>query len=136
MSVNRVILIGNLGKDPEVKTTPSGAVVATFSLATNEHYNDKHGVLNTQTEWHNIVAWGRIAEICREYLHKGKQIYITGKIQTRTYEDRDGNRRQRTEIVVDELQMLGRAEQSRTNCDSNNSPSSHFSRNLDDKIPF
>ncbi|BCR06135.1 single-stranded DNA-binding protein [Desulfuromonas versatilis] len=109
MSVNKVILVGNLGKDPELRYTPSGAAVATFSLATSERYKDRNGEWVDKTEWHNIVAWRQLAEICGKYLHKGKQVYIEGKIQTRSYDDRDGNKRYTTEIVADQMQMLGRA---------------------------
>ena len=109
MSVNKVILVGNLGKDPELRYTPSGAAVATFSLATSERYKDKSGEQQEKTEWHNIVAWRQLAEICGKYLHKGKQVYIEGKIQTRSYDDRDGNKKYITEIVADQMQMLGRA---------------------------
>ena len=105
MSVNKVILVGNLGKDPELKYTPSGAAVATFSLATTERFKDKDG--NQKTEWHNVIAWRQLAEICGKYLHKGKQVYIEGRIQYRTYDDRDGNKRYITEIVADQMQMLG-----------------------------
>jgi single-strand DNA-binding protein len=107
MSVNKVILVGNLGKDPELRYTPSGAAVATFSLATTERYKDKDGNRQEKTEWHNIVAWRQLAEICGKYLHKGKQVYIEGKIQTRSYDDRDGNKRYITEIVADQMHMLG-----------------------------
>jgi single-strand DNA-binding protein len=109
MSVNKVILVGNLGKDPELRYTPSGAAVATFSLATTERYKDRDGNRQEKTEWHNIVAWRQLAEICGKFLHKGKQVYIEGKIQTRSYDDRDGNKRYITEIVADQMQMLGRA---------------------------
>jgi single-strand DNA-binding protein len=108
MSVNKVILVGNLGKDPELRYTPSGAAVATFSLATSERYKDKSGEQQEKTEWHNIVAWRQLAEICGKYLHKGKQVYIEGRIQTRSYDDRDGNKKYITEIVADQMQMLGR----------------------------
>jgi len=107
MSVNKVILVGNLGKDPELRYTPSGAAVATFSLATTERYKDKDGNRQDKTEWHNIVVWRQLAEICGKYLHKGKQVYIEGKIQTRSYDDRDGNKRYITEIVADQMHMLG-----------------------------
>jgi len=108
MSVNKVILVGNLGKDPELRYTPAGVAVATFSLATSERFKDKSGEMQEKTEWHNIVAWRQLAEICGKYLHKGKQVYIEGKIQTRSYDDRDGNKRYMTEIVADQMQMLGR----------------------------
>jgi single-strand DNA-binding protein len=109
MSVNKVILVGNLGKDPELRYTASGTAVATFSLATTERYKDRDGGQQEKTEWHNVVAWRQLAEICGKYLHKGKQVYIEGKIQTRSYDDRDGNKRYITEIVADQMQMLGRA---------------------------
>jgi single-strand DNA-binding protein len=109
MSVNKVILVGNLGKDPELRYTPAGAAVATFSLATTERFKGKDGQQQEKTEWHNIVAWRQLAEICGKFLHKGKQVYIEGRIQTRSYDDRDGNKRYITEIVADQMQMLGRA---------------------------
>ena len=115
MSVNKCILVGNLGKDPEIRYTPSGAAVATFSLATTSPFQDREG--NKQTEWHNIVAWRKLAEICGEYLHKGKQVYIEGRIQTRSYDDRDGNKRYTTEIIAERMQMLGsREDQDRGHC--------------------
>lgn len=107
MSVNKVILVGNLGKDPELRYTPSGAAVVTFSIATSERYKDREGNKQEKTEWHNIVAWRQLAEICGKYLHKGKQVFIEGKIQTRSYDDRDGNKKYITEIVADQMQMLG-----------------------------
>ncbi len=109
-SVNKVILIGNLGKDPEVKYTPSGTPVAKFSLATNERYKDKDGQWQDRTEWHNIVAWQKLAEIVGEYLKKGKKVYVEGKLQTRNYE-KDGVKRYITEIVADQLIMLDGAGQ-------------------------
>ncbi len=109
MSVNKVILVGNLGKDPELRYTPSGAAVATFSLATTERFKGKDGQQQDKTEWHNIVTWNKLAEICGKYLHKGKQVYIEGRIQTRSYDDRDGNKKYITEIVAEQMQMLGRA---------------------------
>jgi single-strand DNA-binding protein len=107
MSVNKVILVGNLGNDPELRYTPSGTAVATFSLATTERYKDRDGNPQKKTEWHNIVAWRQLAEICGKYLHKGKQIYVEGKIQNRSYDDRDGNKRYISEVVINEMQMLG-----------------------------
>lgn len=107
MSVNKVILVGNLGKDPELKYTPSGSAVATFSIATSERFKDRSGEQQEKTEWHNIIAWRQLAEICGKYLHKGKQVYIEGRIQYRTYDDRDGNKKYITEIVADQMQMLG-----------------------------
>jgi single-strand DNA-binding protein len=109
MSVNKVILVGNLGKDPELRYTPSGTAVATFSLATTDRFKGKDGQQQEKTEWHNIVAWKGLAEICGKYLHKGKQVYLEGRIQSRSYDDRDGNKRYITEIVADQMQMLGKA---------------------------
>jgi single-strand DNA-binding protein len=111
-SVNKVILIGNLGKDPEVKFTPSGVPVAKFSLATNERYKDKSGEWQDRTEWHNIVAWQRLAEIVGEYVKKGSKIYIEGRLQTSSWEDKQsGEKKYRTEIVAHDLVLLsGRGE--------------------------
>jgi single-strand DNA-binding protein len=107
--INKVILIGNLGSDPEVRYTPSGRAVANFRIATTEQWTNKDGGKEERTEWHRIVAWGRLGEICGEYLHKGKQVYIEGKLQTRSWEDRDGNKRFTTEILAQSMQMLGPA---------------------------
>src|SRR5512147_2407928 len=101
-SLNKVMLIGNLGKDPELKYTPSGVAVATFSMATSEQWKDQDGNAQERTEWHNIVAWRKLAEIVGEYLKKGKKVYIEGKLQTRNYE-KDGVKRYVTEIVADQL---------------------------------
>lgn len=106
-SVNKVILIGNLGGDPEVRYTASGRPVASFTMATHEQWTGKDGAKGERTEWHRIVAWARLAEICGEYLRKGSQVYIEGRLQTRAWEDRDGNKRYTTEIVAQAMQMLG-----------------------------
>jgi single-strand DNA-binding protein len=106
-SVNKVILIGRLGKDPEVKYTPSGAPVAKFSLATDEVFKDRSGEQQKHTEWHNIVAWNKLAEICGEYLTKGKQVYIEGSIRSRQWEDQAGNKRTAYDIVARDMRMLG-----------------------------
>jgi single-strand DNA-binding protein len=107
-SVNKVILIGNLGKDPEVKYTPSGTAVAKFSLATNERYKDKSGEWQDRTEWHNIVAWQRLAEIAGEYLKKGRSVYIEGRLRTDSWEDKNTHEKKyRTEIVANDLVLLG-----------------------------
>src|SRR5882672_7675236 len=107
-SVNKVILVGNLGKDPEVKYTPSGVPVAKFSIATNERFKDKSGEWQDRTEWHNIVAWQRLAEIIGEYVKKGSKVYIEGKLQTSSWEDKQsGEKKYRTEIVAQELVLLG-----------------------------
>jgi len=104
--INKVTLIGRLGKDPELRHTASGTAVASFSIATSEKYKDKDGEKQEKTEWHNIVFWQRSAEVAAEYLHKGSLVYIEGRIQTRKWEDKDGNDRYTTEIVGQKLQML------------------------------
>jgi len=106
-TVNKVILVGRLGKDPEVKYTPSGAPVAKFSLATDESFKDRTGEKQQHTEWHNIVAWNKLAEICGEYLTKGKLVYIEGRIRSHQWEDQSGNKRTAYEIIANSMQMLG-----------------------------
>lgn len=105
--VNKVILVGNLGKDPEVRHLESGAVVANFSLATSESYKDKNGERQTQTEWHNVVLWRGLAEIAEKYLRKGNMVYIEGKLRTRSWDDKEGNTRYTTEVIGDNMTMLG-----------------------------
>lgn len=108
-TVNKVILVGRLGKDPEIRSTPSGTSVAKFTLATDERYTDRNGEKQQRTEWHNIVAWGRLAEICGQYLKKGKLVYIDGSIRTDSWDDKEtGQKRYRTEIIADNMQMLDR----------------------------
>ena len=116
MSVNKVILVGNVGKDPEVRHLDSGVAVANFPLATSETYNAKNGERVTNTEWHNIVLWRGLAEVAEKYVTKGRQLYIEGKIRTRSYDDKDGNKRYITEIYGDQMQMLG------TRADNQGSP--------------
>ena len=105
-SINKVTLIGNLGKDPELRYTSSGVAVATFSLATNESWKDQDGNIQDKTQWHNIVAWKKLAEICGEYLKKGAKVYLEGRLQYRTYDDKNGVKKYVTEIVLDEMLML------------------------------
>jgi len=106
--VNKAIIIGNLGRDPEVRFTPSGRAVAKFSVATTEKWTDQQGQKQEKTEWHNIVVWGKQAEIAGQYLKKGKQIYLEGRLQTRSWEDRQsGEKKYKTEIVCENFQMLG-----------------------------
>jgi single-strand DNA-binding protein len=113
-SVNKVILVGRLGKDPEVKYTQGGAAIARFSLATDEVWKDQSGEKQQKTEWHNIVAWSKLAEICGQYLAKGRLVYIEGRLQTRSWEDKEGNKRTTTEIRADNMVMLGgKTEESR-----------------------
>lgn len=106
-SVNKVILVGNLGRDIELRYTPSGTAVATLSLATTDVWNDKSGQRQEKTEWHRVVLWGKTAETLAEYLLKGRQIYVEGRLQTRQWDDRDGNKRYTTEIRSDRVVLLG-----------------------------
>src|ERR671938_72255 len=108
-SVNKVILVGNLGRDAELRYTPGGAAIATLNMATTEVWNDKAGQRQEKTEWHRIVLWGKQAESLQEYLTKGKQIYVEGRLQTRQWDDKDGNKRYTTEIKADRITLLGGA---------------------------
>jgi len=105
--VNKVILIGNLGADPEIRYTPSGAAVANFRIATSDSWTDKQGQRQERTEWHRIVAWNKLAELCGEYLSKGRQVYVEGRLQTRSWDDRDGNKRYMTEVIAQQITFLG-----------------------------
>lgn len=139
--VNKVILIGNLGGDPEVRYTTSGSAVATFSIATSEEWKDRtSGEKQSRTEWHRVVAFGRLGEICGEYLHKGKQVYVEGRLQTRSWEDKDGNTRYTTEIVAREMQMLGpapgRQSQGQGSFERQEGPSDEPINMPEDDIPF
>jgi len=147
--INKVILVGNLGRDPEMRQTKSGTQVVNFPVATNESWTDKGtGEKKDRTEWHKVIAWGRTAEICNEYLTKGKQVYIEGRLQTSEWEDKDGNKRYTTEIVVSDMQMLGsRSEEGYTSsseqASSHTSPSEQASKGgemdsglTEDDIPF
>src|SRR5688572_3777350 len=106
-SVNKVILVGNLGRDAELRYTPGGAAVATLNLATTEVWNDRNNQRQEKTEWHRVVLWGKQAESLQEYLTKGKQIYVEGRLQTRQWDDKDGNKRYTTEIKCDRVTLLG-----------------------------
>ena len=136
--VNKVILVGNLGRDPEIRYTPNGVAVATFSIATSEEWKDREtGEKQERTEWHRIVAWRRLGEICGEYLHKGSQVYIEGRLQTRDWEDRDGNKRYTTEIVAQNMQMLGRpSREGRAESQEERYPTEEPISIPDDDIPF
>ena len=108
--INKVILIGHLGADPELRYTPNGTPVANFRIATTERWTNKQGERTESTEWHRIVAWGKLGEFCGQYLNKGKQIYIEGRLRTRSWEDRDGKKQWTTEIIAQRLQLLGKPE--------------------------
>lgn len=144
-SLNKVMLIGNLGKDPEVRYTAAGTAVASFSLATSEKYKNKSGEWEEKTEWHNVTLWARLAEIAGEYLAKGKTVYIEGRLQTRKWQDRDGKDRYTTEIVGEKMQMLsgkgeggGRQNGGRSESQSQSQEPAYEEPtfNPDDDIPF
>ncbi len=124
MSLNKVMLIGNVGKDPEVRHLESGAVTASFTIATTEKYKDRNGEQKEQTEWHNIVCWRNLAEIAEKYVKKGSQLFIEGKIRSRSYTDRDGNTRYITEVVADTFQLLGRKTDGQSPSGYSSTPSS------------
>lgn len=107
MSVNKVILVGRLGQNPEVRYTPSGSAVANFSVATNEAWTDKSGQKQERTEWHRVVVWGKLAELCNQYLQKGRQCYVEGRLQTRSWQDKDGTTKYSTEVQAQTIQFLG-----------------------------
>jgi single stranded DNA-binding protein (ssb) len=133
-SLNKVQLIGNLGKDPELKYTSAGVAVATFSIATSDSWKDQEGNTQERTEWHNIVAWRKLAEICGEWLKKGKRVYIEGRLQTRNYE-KDGVKRYITEIVADQLIMLDGAPRT-SNSGEAEAPASDAVPAKEDDLPF
>tara|TARA_X000001036_G_C20501365_1_gene734004 strand:- start:257 stop:691 length:435 start_codon:yes stop_codon:yes gene_type:complete len=141
-SINKVILIGNLGKDPEVRHLENGASVANFSIATSENYKDrKTGEKVSQTEWHNIVVWRGLADIAEKYLKKGDKVYIEGKLKTRSWQDQDGNNRYTTEVIADNLTMLGKSPENRpanTNPvpEANKSQDDFSSPDESDDLPF
>jgi len=139
MSVNKVILVGHLGRDPEVRAIPSGQSVCNFSLATTERFTGRDGQSREQTEWHNIVAWGKQAELCGQYLKKGRQVFVEGRITSREYEARDGSgKRQRTEIVAQRVQFLGGRPATSPDdglADFNSGPEA-VSAAADDDVPF
>lgn len=139
--VNKVTIIGNVGSDPEMKYTASGQAVANFSVATNESWTSKDGQKQERTEWHRIVAWGRLAEICGQYLSKGRPVYIEGSIRTRQWEDKEGNTRYTTEINARDLQFLGSGSEGEPDNQQQNNPSSGPAldipdNEMDDDIPF
>jgi single-strand DNA-binding protein len=143
-SVNKVILVGNLGRDAELRYTPGGAAVATLNLATTEVWNDKQGQRQEKTEWHRVVVWGKQAETLQEYLVKGKQIYVEGRLQTRQWDDKDGNKRYTTEIKADRITLLGGGGGGRGGASIDRAPASHGASAdeppvgpiTDDDIPF
>jgi single-strand DNA-binding protein len=127
MSVNKVILLGRLGQDPELKYTPGGSPVCNFSLATTESWTDKSGQKQEKTEWHRVVVWGKLAELCNQYLAKGRQAFLEGRLQTRSWDDKDGNKRYTTEILASTVQFIGGATAS-NNANANNNVDSSYSQ--------
>ena len=140
MSVNKAILIGNLGKDPEVRFTANGKAVARFSIATSEVWNDAEGNRQERTEWHNIVVWGKQGESCGQYLAKGRQVYVEGSIRSRSYDDKSGNKRYITEIVAQRVRFLGGGGGTRVATETEPEPTAETPSGqpppLDDDIPF
>ena len=142
-SVNKVILVGNVGQDPEVKYTPSGTPVAKFSLATNERFKDRGGEWQDRTEWHNVVAWQRLAEIAGEYIRQGSKLYIEGKLETSSWDDRQrGGKRYRTEIIARDIVLLGPHDGAKDSGDAKSNGREHQqtdpspSEITDEDIPF
>jgi single-strand DNA-binding protein len=135
--VNKVILVGRLGADPEIRFTPDGTMVANLRLATDESYKSKDGEKVQKTEWHRIVTFRKLAEICQSYLSKGKQIYIEGRLQTRTWEDKDGIKRSTTEIIASNMRMLDGKGQGKSQDAWNEQPSPDIADHAtDDDVPF
>lgn len=134
-SVNKVIVLGNLGKDPEVRHLPNGDAVCNFSLATTESWKDKDGNKQDKTEWHNVVIFRKLAEIAGEYLKKGRPVYIEGRLQTRKWQDKEGKDRYTTEIVADQMQMLGSRDEAKEVTKTSEAPKTNFDDMADD-IPF
>ena len=128
--VNKVIIVGRLGKDPEVRTIGNGGTVATITVATSENWVDKEGAKQERTEWHRVVAWGKLAEICGRHLSKGRQVYVEGRLQTRSWEDQQGQKKYSTEIVASTVQFLGaaneRSENTSTSRENNASTGGEF----------
>jgi single-strand DNA-binding protein len=139
MSVNKAILIGRLGKDPDLRYTPGGRAVASFSLATSERWTGADGQRNESTTWHNIVAWGKQAEVIKEYLSKGREVYIEGRISNRSYDDKDGNRRYISEVVVQNFQFIGSRGEAQAAPSAEEAPPAPAPDDLgggDDDLPF
>lgn len=139
--INKVILVGNLGKDPEVRHLEGGASVAHFTLATNEYYKDKQGTRVERTEWHNIAAWRGLADMAEKFLKKGQQVYVEGKIRTRQYQDKDNQTRYITEIIADEITMLGGRPHSNDGQSQSNAPAAEAPQTFRqepelDQLPF
>lgn len=138
MGVNKVILVGNVGKDPDVRHLDSGVTVASFPLATSETYRNKESQKVTNTEWHNIVVWRGLAEVVEKYVKKGDPLYLEGKIRTRSYDDKDGNKKYITEIITDNMQMLGSKQSNENASSEEKQPETDIETPLqeEDDLPF
>jgi single-strand DNA-binding protein len=136
--LNKVMIIGHLGRDPEMRYTPSGRPVTTFSVATSRSWNTVDGERHQETEWFNVVAWGNLAEICKQYLTKGQQVYIEGRLQTRKWEDKEGNKHSSVEIVASEMMMLGERRESggNTHQPSEEAEAPELQSSDEDEFPF
>lgn len=130
--LNKVMIIGHLGRDPEMRYTPSGRSVTSFSVATSRNWTTAEGERRTETEWFNVVAWGSLAEICNQYLKKGQQVYVEGRLQTRRWEDEEGNKRSATEIVAREMIMLSQKSEK----DGEAAGDDHYPENDEEDFPF
>jgi single-strand DNA-binding protein len=132
--LNKVMIIGHLGRDPEMRYTPSGRPVTTFTVATSRSWNTADGERHTETEWFNVVAWGNLAEICKQYLNKGQQVYIEGRLQTRRWDDKEGNKHTSVEVVANEMMMLGDRRDSHSQASEQESTDASSSN--EDEFPF
>lgn len=135
--LNKVQIIGHLGKEPEMRYTPSGKPVTTFSVAVSRSWNSADGERHSETEWFNVVAWGNLAEICKQYLTKGQQVYIEGRLQTRRWDDKEGNKHTSIEVVANEMMMLGdRKDQNNSQSSSDSTTPEGASETNEDEFPF
>lgn len=135
--LNKVMVIGHLGRDPEMRYTPSGRPVTSFSVATSRNWTTADGERRSETEWFNVVAWGSLAEICNQYLKKGQQVYVEGRLQTRRWEDEEGNKRSSTELVAREMIMLSeRREKAEGEAESGAEAEVNFPHSDEDEFPF
>lgn len=134
--LNKVMIIGNLGRDPEMRYTPSGKAVTTFSVATDRNWSTAEGQKRSETEWFNIVAWGNLAEICNQYLKKGQQVYVEGRLQTRHWEDEAGSKRSATEVIAREMSMLGERGEKRESGSEGNQPGENYPEGEEEDFPF
>jgi single-strand DNA-binding protein len=137
--INKVILVGRLGADPEIRYTQQGTAVTNFNIATSENWTDKQGQKQERTEWHRSVVWGKLAELCSQYLQKGRQVYIEGRLQTRQWDDKDGNKRYTTEVIAQTVQFLDRGEKSAMPSNDDVAPMPQMAPpavSADEDIPF